>query len=82
MEKIGHEQNFNVICAKGRFAYNNAGNKRFRQIVKKYLEHYDNASNKIVKSRVVTAQCRIFPSSLLFRGDHPQISSCKFDIFP
>jgi len=54
-EKISDEQNFNVICAKGRFAFNNTGNKRFRQIVKKYLEQYDNASNKNEKSKVVTA---------------------------
>lgn len=53
--KINRKQNFNVICAKGAVAYNNAGNIRFRQIVKQYLGQYDTARGKNEKSKVVTA---------------------------
>merc|ERR1719486_1182486 len=49
-----HQQNLNVICAKGRFAFNNPGNKRFRRIVNEYLHQYDSANNKREKSKVVT----------------------------
>lgn len=48
-------QDFNVICAKGRFAFNNSGNRRFRRIVQCHLEEYANATNKSEKSKVVTA---------------------------
>jgi len=54
-DNFGDNQDFNVICAKGSFAFNHSGNKRFRKIVSEHLQQYANASNKSEKSKVVTA---------------------------
>jgi len=42
-----------IICARGRTAYNHEGNRRFRGILEQHLDAYRNATTKQEKSRVV-----------------------------
>jgi hypothetical protein len=45
---------FDVICGKGKFAYNHLGNMLFRQIVLERLDLYSTATTKMEKTLVVT----------------------------
>jgi len=44
-----------VLCGRGRFSFNHAGNKRFRDVVLESLEDYKNATSRYEKSIVVKA---------------------------
>lgn len=46
---------FSVICARGKRAYESAGNRWFRALVEQNSQKYANASNKMEKSIVVSA---------------------------
>eukprot|EP00545_Synedropsis_sp_CCMP1620_P003698 CAMPEP_0119010618 /NCGR_PEP_ID=MMETSP1176-20130426/5134_1 /TAXON_ID=265551 /ORGANISM="Synedropsis recta cf, Strain CCMP1620" /LENGTH=277 /DNA_ID=CAMNT_0006963317 /DNA_START=131 /DNA_END=964 /DNA_ORIENTATION=+ len=46
--------NFDVICGKGKRAFNHSGNKLFRQIVLERLDLYSTATTKLEKSMVVS----------------------------
>lgn len=43
-----------VICARGKGAFNHAGNKRFRQVVESYCTKYKNVQSKIERSAIVS----------------------------
>ena len=43
-----------VICGRGRKAFNHIGNERFRQLVEKRLEEYSNAVAKLEKSYILS----------------------------
>jgi len=45
---------YDVICGKGRTAFNHTGNKRFRSVVKLHLGKYSDARTKGEKSMIVT----------------------------
>jgi len=45
---------YDVICGRGRVAFNHAGNKRFREVVKSNLRPYSNATTKGEKSMIVS----------------------------
>jgi len=72
------DQDFNVICAKGRFAFNNSGNRRFRRIVLCHLEEYAEATNKSEKSKVVTAIIK----EVQRRGNFVRQDSKNGDLLP
>jgi len=50
---------YDVICGRGRIAFNHTGNKRFREIVKSNLTRYSDASTKGEKSMIVSHIMRI-----------------------
>jgi len=45
---------FDVICARGKQAYNHAGNKYFRSMIAKATTKYSNAESKLHRSMIVT----------------------------
>lgn len=47
-------RDMDVICGRGRQAYNHPGNRRFRKIVADNYDSYSEATSKLRKSRVVT----------------------------
>jgi len=46
---------FDVICARGKEAYNHPGNKRFRSMIELSIEQYSKANSKLEKSLIVTS---------------------------
>lgn len=44
---------YDVVCGKGRLAFNHPGNQRFRQTIKDNLERYSEAESKLHKSAIV-----------------------------
>lgn len=44
---------FDVVCGRGKGSYNRKGNKRFRQIVKRFIPEYTAAKTKFEKSTVL-----------------------------
>lgn len=45
---------FDVICARGKQAYNHEGNRFFRQVVARYAEKYSKVESKLQRSMIVT----------------------------
>ena len=45
---------FDVICARGKSAFQHPGNKRFRELIENRAEDYASASNKFEKSVIVS----------------------------
>lgn len=45
---------FDVICARGKQAYNHEGNRFFRQIIHQTTEKYDKVQSKLQRSMIVT----------------------------
>merc|ERR1719399_835593 len=45
---------FDVICARGKSAYNHEGNRRFRMIVASAAEKYSKVESKLQRSMIVT----------------------------
>ena len=43
-----------VICARGKRAFNHPGNRRFRNMVESYMERYSMAATKLEKSMLVS----------------------------
>jgi len=50
---------YDVICGRGRIAFNHTGNKRFREIVQSNLKKYSDASTKSEKSIIVSLIMRL-----------------------
>lgn len=44
-----------VICARGKRAFNHTGNRRFRALIEAHLDSYSKASSKIEKSLIVSS---------------------------
>jgi hypothetical protein len=51
--------NYCVLCGKGKEYFDFAGNHRFRTIVSMHLDQYNNATDKVGKSRIVTQVMKI-----------------------
>jgi len=45
---------FDVICSRGKKAFQHAGNRNFRNIIERHMEEYAKASTKFEKSIIVT----------------------------
>ena len=54
LEKGFEPTSRDVICARGRTAYNHEGNRRFRHILETHLQQYAGAASKQEKSVVVS----------------------------
>ena len=44
-----------VICARGKRAFNHTGNRRFRALIEAHLDKYEKATSKIDKSLIVSS---------------------------
>jgi len=44
-----------VVCARGKQAYNHTGNRRFRVVIEMNLERYSKATTKMEKSLIVSS---------------------------
>ena len=47
-----YPSSFDVICGRGKRAYEHAGNRTFRSMCSAYLESYEHASNRLEKSSI------------------------------
>jgi hypothetical protein len=45
---------FDIICGRGPACFNHPGNVAFRQVIEKYLDRYEVATNKVEKTKIVS----------------------------